>query len=50
MEKIVIGPQDGWSVEHWLTLLYNGGTLSWVIGGVVAAFLIIYLLFRTPKS
>jgi hypothetical protein len=46
----ILDPQGGWSVEYWLTVLYNNGTLYWVIGGVVAAFLLIYVLFRTPRS
>ncbi len=51
MERVAIGPQGEWlSVEYWMTVLYNNGTLYWVIGGIVAVFLLIFVLFRAPKS
>lgn len=48
--KEVLNPPDNWSFAYWFTVLSNNGTLYLAIGGVLVAFILLYFLFRTPKS
>ncbi len=48
--KEVLEPGSGTSLTYWLTILRDNGGFYKVAGVVVALFIILYLLFRAPKS